>query len=192
LRAVRAQLHTHFLFNALNTIAETVHEDAERADRMIGSLSELLRATLQADGQTVTLAEELVLAERYLAIQQARFGERLRVATDVPADALHWPVPRLILQPLLENAIRHGVGADEAGGSVRIAAVAASGDVLQLTVEDDGNGLADEPEPSGHGIGLANTRARLEAMYGDRASLGLRSVAGQGTAVTVTIPRARP
>jgi two-component system sensor histidine kinase LytS len=159
---------------------------------MIGSLSELLRATLHADGHTVTLAEELVLAERYLAIQQARFGERLRVATDVPDDALHWPVPRLILQPLLENAIRHGVGADEAGGSVRIAAVAAPGDVLQLTVEDNGSGLADEPEPSGHGIGLANTRARLEAMYGDRASLGLRSVASQGTAVTVTIPRARP
>jgi two-component system LytT family sensor kinase len=191
LQLLASQLQPHFLFNALNTIAETVHEDAERADRMIGSLSDLLRATLQADGHTVTLAEELALAERYLAIQQARFGDRLQVAIDVPEAASHWPVPRLILQPLLETAIQHGVGAQEVGGSVRIAA-AASADALQLMVEDNGNGVASERESPGHGIGLPNTRARLEAMYGDRARLDVRSAAGQGTAVTVTIPRARP
>ena len=201
LQLLASQLQPHFLFNALNTIAETVHEDPERADRMIGSLSELLRATLEQDGHLVTLADELLLADRYLAIQQARFGDRLRVDVHVPDAVRECRVPRLILQPLLENAIHHGVSARIDGGRIHIAADRL-GDVLRLTIHDNGKTSGDSPvvvrggnenlgaDPRGpnHGIGLSNTQARLVAMYGDRASLDVASVSGEGTTVTITMP----
>jgi signal transduction histidine kinase len=181
-----SQLQPHFLFNALNTIAETVHEDPERADRMIGSLSELLRATLQRDGHLVTLADELALADRYLAIQQARFGDRLQVEIEATEAARACRVPRLILQPLLENAIHHGVSTRVAGGCIRIVADRQDG-ALRLTIQDNGSNRPDA-DAAGHGIGLSNTHARLAAMYGERASLKVTSVSGEGTTVTLTLP----
>ena len=133
LQLLRAQLQPHFLFNALGSIAELVHEDPDRADRMIGRLSDLLRATLDVSGRDeVTLAEELTLLRSYVAIQQTRFGDRLDVVIDVPDDALAARVPFLLLQPLVENAIRHGVGARAAGGRVRISAIR-DGATLVLT-----------------------------------------------------------
>jgi len=186
LQLLAAQLQPHFLFNALNTIAELVHEDPQRADKMISGLSDLLRATLEAEGHRAPLGEELALAERYLGIQQVRFGERLRVTWDIGPDLHAWPVPRLLLQPLLENAILHGVSARTAGGRIHIAARRSAGS-LEIVVEDDGAGFA--PGESGRqGVGLSNTRSRLAAMYGDRARVDTRTSSLGGAAVVVTVP----
>jgi len=186
LQLLEAQLHPHFLFNALNTIAEIVHEDAETADRMIAALGDLLRATLEGDGTTVSLAEELALAEKYLAIQRARFGDRLRVEIDVPSGSLAARVPRLLLQPLLENAIHHGVNRASAGGHIHLAA-STDADTLRIEIHDDGPGF-DQEAAQGSGIGLANTRARLDAMYAGRAALDLQTPSGGGTSVRITMP----
>ena len=185
LQLLRAQLQPHFLFNALGSIAELVHEDPDRADRMIGRLSDLLRATLDVSGRDeVTLAEELALLRSYVAIQQTRFGDRLDVVIDVPDDGLAARVPFLLLQPLVENAIRHGVGARTAGGRVRISAIR-DGAILVLTVEDDGVGRQVE---SADGVGLTNTRGRLEAMYGPDATVTMAPRERGGTIVTVRLP----
>jgi two-component system LytT family sensor kinase len=187
LQLLRAQLQPHFLFNALNTIAEMVHEDADRADRMIASLSDLLRVSLDA-GDEVPLAEEVRIAGLYLDIQQARFGDRLRVRWDVPPSCATRPVPRLLLQPLLENAIQHGLSQALSGGTIEILVRESAGTLL-LTISDDGAGPAGHG-PSGarpEGIGLANTRARLAAWSAD-ASLALRARSGGGTVVQITLP----
>jgi signal transduction histidine kinase len=185
LHLLRAQLQPHFLFNALGSIAELVHEDADRADRMVGQLSDLLRATLDVgDRQEVTLAEELALLRSYVAIQQTRFGDRLTVVVDVPDECLAARVPFLLLQPLVENAIRHGFSARAAGGGLRVAATCA-GPSLALTVEDDGAGPR---EGSADGVGLTNTRGRLEAMYGPAATVSMTPVATGGAIVRVSLP----
>ena len=186
LQLLRAQLRPHFLFNALNAISELVHEDPDSADRMIGRLSELLRATLRtADRQTVALDDELDLVGHYLFIQQARFGDRLSIRIDVPSGCRRAMVPHLILQPLVENAIQHGLAPRAAGGTIQITA-AAQGGTLRITVADDGVGMPASMPPEG--IGLGNTRARLNSIYGDAASLKLAARAGGGTTVTMTIP----
>jgi hypothetical protein len=181
---LRAQLRPHFLFNALNTISELVHEDPERADAMIGHLSELLRASIDAgDRQLAPLGEEVALVEHYLAIQRVRFGDRLTVHIDVPDACRASPVPHLILQPLVENAIVHGLAPRASGGTLWIrASIGKSG--LVVTVEDDGVGLS-SPEAQ-TGVGLANTRARLAAMYGEGASLEVSDRSGGGVVVTLT------
>jgi len=192
LQLLRAQLQPHFLFNALNAISEMVHEDADRADRMIGSLSELLRVSLD-EGDQVPLIEEVRIAQLYLDIQQARFGDRLRVAWDVPEDCAAYPVPRLLLQPLLENAVQHGVSASPSGGTVEIAVRETRGG-LSITVSDDGAG----PAPTNtlahtatrEGVGLANTRARLAA-WSAAATLDLEPRAGRGTVVRILLPEGR-
>jgi len=195
LQLLAAQLQPHFLFNAFNTIAETIHEDPHRADRMIGALGDLLRATLDVDGHTAPLGREIALADRYLAIQHVRFGDRLSVSWDIDAGLDAWPVPRLLLQPLLENAIRHGVSARRDAGRIRIRARRIDG-ALELSIDDDGAGFdAGELEArnpgrdrDAGGIGLSNTRERLRAMYGDAASLTVgRSELG-GAAVRVVVP----
>ena len=189
LQLLAAQLQPHFLFNALNAIAETVHDDPHRSDAMISALSDLLRATLDGDGPTACLAEELTLAERYLVIQQVRFGDRLTVEWDIATGLESWPVPRLLLQPLLENAIRHGVSASTRGGRIRIAAHAIAED-LEVSVEDDGEGF-EGGQTGSEGVGLSNTRARLTAMYGNRAGVSLRSSSLGGAAVVVRVPSTR-
>ena len=185
LQLLQAQLQPHFLFNALNTIAETVHEDPEAADRMIAALGDLLRATLDADSPTVPLAEDVDLARKFLAIQQARFGDRLAVEIAVSPDCLAARVPRLILQPLLENAVLHGAGRREGPARIRVA-VDRDGQTLRVSVADNGPGLDTDAMPL-DGIGLGNTRARLQAIYGSRAALAIASTR-DGTTVQLTIP----
>lgn len=168
LAALRAQLHPHFLFNTLNALSELVHRDARLAERLILRLSELLRRVLvSGDAQELTLAEELDFSRAYLDIQQALMGERLRVSIDVADALLAARVPNMLLQPLVENAIRHGLAKHRAGGTLRIAA-AGRGGRLQIDVEDDGAGAQGAWR---EGIGLSNTRARLAALYGEAAAL---------------------
>jgi two-component system, LytTR family, sensor kinase len=186
LQLLQMQLHPHFLFNTLNAISELVHEDPETADRMITGLSELLREALIAgDRQEVPLRRELELVRRYLDIQQARFGDRLQVDIEVDETIMDALVPHFVLQPLVENAIRHGIGARSDAGRVLIRAHA-DHDALRIDVEDDGAGLKD-PGPS-EGIGLGNTRKRLEALYGPGASVQVGDHPRGGAIVTVTIP----
>src|SRR5262245_58104779 len=186
LQLLGMQLQPHFLFNTLNTIAEMVHEDPDKADAMIAGLSDLLRRTLElGPSQEVTLEEELALVERYLDIQRARFGDRLRVHVRADPGALAAKVPALLLQPLVENAIRHGLALRRDAGRIDIAA-ASDGQAIRIAVADDGTGNGSGgPERTG----LGNTRARLEAMYGGAASLEIAHEPGRGTRVDVRIPR---
>src|SRR5215472_10673805 len=160
LQALRMQLNPHFLFNTLNSIASLVH-DQPQAEEMIEALSDLLRLTLKAsDRHEVTLREELQFLDRYLLIEQIRFGERLRVEKQIPAAALDALVPILILQPLVENAVRHGIESQIAPGVIRITAERA-GRNLRLCVTDNGRGVGTAKNGVSEGVGLSNTRARL-------------------------------
>jgi signal transduction histidine kinase len=188
LDALKMQLDPHFLFNTLNAISALMHQDVELADRMMGLLGELLRRTLGAAGaQEVPLAQELDFVGRYLEIQKARFGARLAVALDIEPGTLGARVPALILQPLVENAIRHGIAPQPAGGRVEVRSRRREG-ALHLEVRDDGPGLS--PEAAGQfreGVGLANTRARLRHLYGPDHRLELND-GGGGVVVTLAIP----
>jgi LytS/YehU family sensor histidine kinase len=186
LQLLNVQLQPHFLFNALNTIAELVHEDPETADRMIAALSALLRRTLELGAtQAIPLRAELDLLASYLEIQKARFGGRLQVSVTAADDVLAVPVPVLLLQPLVENAIRHGLSRHRAAGRIAIAA-RREGASLLVEVTDDGPGASlDELR---EGVGLGNTRARLQALYGDRHRLELANVPGAGARVTLVVP----
>lgn len=186
LRLLQAQLQPHFLFNALNTIAETVHEDPNKADEMVSHLCDLLRASLEDSGPSTSLQQELSLAEHYVAIQRARFGPRLVTSVDVPAALLSQAVPRLLLQPLLENAVQHGISPRRHGGRIWIAA-RRDGDSIHLEIGDDGAGCGDAGPPT-EGIGLGNVRSRLQALYGTRARLDVHSPSRGGTIVTVVMP----
>lgn len=163
LRALRLQLDPHFLFNALNTVSGLILEgDADAAERAVEALSSFLRATLAADASAdIPLAEELRLQMLYLRIEQVRFGDRLRVETDIPEELLHCAVPALILQPIVENAVRHAVARTSRPVHITIAA-RRDGDTLLIAVENDGPvGTAE----GGHGLGLDNVTARLAARY---------------------------
>ena len=185
LELLQAQLQPHFLFNALNAVSELIHEEPDRADRMIDRLGDLLRASLDGGARRdVTLDEEIDLVRSYLAIQEARLEDRLGVSIDVPAGCAAVPLPRLILQPLVENAVRHGIAPRPQGGRLWIRARRAAGRLV-VAVEDDGAGWrAEAPE----GVGLANTRARLAARYGQAASLDVIARDEGGTTVTLTVP----
>ena len=187
LQALRAQLHPHFLFNTLNTIAELVHHEPRKAEEMILQLSELLRQALQSEAmQEVPLAEEIAFVRRYLEIEQMRFGERLTVEWAVTEETMAARVPNLILQPLVENAIRHGIAPFAQSGRVVIRAKRNNGD-LHLQVCDSGHRSDSGTSPTnGHGIGLSNTRARLKRFYGDKHSFALTH--GNGTVAELTIP----
>lgn len=181
------QLQPHFLFNTLHAISALVHEDAEEADRMVAHLSELLRLSLEnAGAQEVTLRQELEFLEPYLQIEQARFGNRLALRRDIAADVLDARVPNLVLQPLVENAVRHGIASRSGPGLVEISARRA-GDRLRLEVRDNGSGL---PAAGAlrEGVGLGNTRARLQQLYGADHRLEMRNVEGGGLRVTLEIP----
>ena len=187
LLVLRMQLHPHFLFNTLNAISALMHSDVRLADRMLARLAELLRATLADPGsQEVTLRRELAFLTPYLEIEQARLGDRLNVTVDVPADLHTARLPYLLLQPLVENAIRHGIAPRSGQGKLDVRA-RRRGDRLELEVADDGAGLPAD-EPFAEGIGLSNTRARLRGLYGDDQSLTLRSGIGRGLTVTVSLP----
>lgn len=184
LQLLGMQLQPHFLFNTLNTIAELVHEDPDSADVMISGLSDLLRRTLDLGSiQQIPLREEIDLISRYVDIQRARFGDRLQVTLSVPDEAQDVLVPALLLQPIVENAIRHGLAARLDAGRIAITAAIEAG-ALVLVVIDDGEGSAAGPER----VGLGNTRARLEALYGRSARLDLSPANGRGTRVTIQVP----
>jgi two-component system, LytTR family, sensor kinase len=188
LQLLGMQLQPHFLFNTLNTIAEMVHEDPDTADTMIAGLSDLLRRTLDLGSiQEIPLSEEIDLVSRYLDIQKARFGSRLRVQLSIDDRALDRLVPALLLQPIVENAIRHGLAARVDAGRIDIEARIA-GDVLVIAVTDDGAEHT-QPVAGPERVGLGNTRARLEALYGAAGRLELTRAEGRGARVTVHIPR---
>jgi two-component sensor histidine kinase len=187
LQMLSMQLQPHFLFNTLNTIAELVHQQPAAAERMIGGLSHLLRETLHAGlVDRVPLAQELALLERYVDIQRARFGDRLNVTVTAEGDAGRALVPALLLQPLVENAIKHGIGAKAGAGHIAITATR-NGDRLLITIADDGRGLPSGSLPAG--IGLENSRARLQTLYGDQVfELSIANRPGGGALVTIVLP----
>jgi two-component system, LytTR family, sensor kinase len=186
LQALKMQLHPHFLFNTLHAISALVHKDVEAADRMIARLSDLLRITLDSVGvQEISLKQELEFLTRYLEIEQTRFQDRLSVDIDIDPDALDARVPNLILQPLVENAIRHGVATRSAAGRIRVRA-RRDEHVLRLEVSDDGPGLSNGLVKEG--VGLANTRARLEQLYGSAHRLDFTNAEGGGLTVDLAIP----
>ena len=188
LQALRTQLNPHFLFNTLNSIASLVHDDPDAADEMISSLSDLLRLALGAsDRQEVTLREELHFLDQYLRIEQARFGERLRVEREIEPDALDAIVPILILQPLVENAVNHGIEKQQAPAAIQITAKR-SGGALHLQVTDNGRGASNAGGKLKEGVGLGNTRARLRGLYGERGSMKLHAPPEGGFSVAVHIP----
>lgn len=186
LQVLRMQLQPHFLFNTLHTISALMHKDVKRADSMIAALSDLLRMSLRSVGvQEVELREEVDFLQRYLEIMSLRFGDRLTVSLDVDPTVLDARVPTLVLQPLVENALRHGFGEGVRAGHVCVIA-ALDGDMVRCEVIDNGRGMpAAGPR---EGVGLSNTRARLKQLYGDRFSLDLLSNPGGGARVALAIP----
>ena len=187
LQVLRMQLQPHFLFNTLHTISALMHKDVKRADSMIAALSDLLRMSLRSVGvQEVELREEIDFLQRYLEIMSLRFGDRLTIALDIDEQVLDARVPTLVLQPLVENALRHGFGDGMRAGQVRVT-VAPDGDMLRCEVVDNGRGF---PASGGarEGVGISNTRARLRHLYGERFSLELMSNPGGGARVSLTIP----
>jgi two-component sensor histidine kinase len=186
LQALRMQLNPHFLFNTLNSIASLVHEQPQ-AEEMLEALSDLLRLTLSAsEQQEVTLREELHFLDRYLLIEQTRFGDRLRVEKQIDVSALESFVPILILQPLVENAVKHGIESRIAPGVIRIQAERA-GTTLFLAVSDNGKGVPRDSWPKER-VGLGNTRARLHELYGKAGSLELRPGKTGGFQAEVRLP----
>ncbi len=187
LSALRMELNPHFLYNALNAVAGLIRrEDGARAVEMLARLGTLLRLTLEReDGHEVTLGRELELLELYLGIERTRFSDRLRVELDVAPATLQALVPAFVLQPLVENAIRHGIAPVPGPGSIRIGSVARNG-TLAIEIADSGPGCA--APPTSRGVGLRNTRERLAQLYGAAAGVRLAPGAGGGTVATVWLP----
>ena len=189
LQSLQRQLHPHFLFNTLHTISALMHRDTDAADAMLAQLSDLLRLTLERVGtQEVALKEELDFLEKYLEIEQTRFGDRLQVRLNIHPDTLDAAVPNFLLQPLVENAVRHGIAQKIGGGRVEISATR-EGDELCLVVRDTGPGLSpDKRTALDTGVGLTNTRSRLQHLFGDRHRFEFHEPAGGGLAVKISIP----
>ena len=191
LEALRSQIHPHFLFNTLHSISTLMHRDVEAADSMLTRLSDLLRLTLKHRGENeIALRDELALADHYLSIMSIRFGDRLTVTHAIDPDALDTLVPQFLLQPLLENALQHGVATTPGPARVDLAANAA-GDRLHLSVSDNGRGPSTVSRGERHGMGLSNTRLRLEQLYGHDQSLVLERLPDRGTRITVEVPLRR-
>jgi two-component system sensor histidine kinase AlgZ len=177
LRALRAQVNPHFLFNSLHSIAALAGADAARARQMCALLSDLLRASLSFGGRELTpLEDELALARAYLAIEQVRFGARLRVEESIEEEVRSWPTPALLLQPLVENAVGHGVATLAEGGAISISALRVPSGLL-VVIENEYD--PEEPPRRKNGVGLANVRKRLEARYGREARLDVEAAGGR-------------
>ncbi|HZT59761.1 MAG TPA: histidine kinase [Pyrinomonadaceae bacterium] len=191
LQALKTQLQPHFLFNTLNSISTLLDEDAEAADEMLARLGDFLRLTLENSGaQEVTLQEELEFLRCYLEIERVRFQDRLAVRMEIEPETLEARVPNLILQPIVENAIRHGIVARAGAGSIEISSRRDDGR-LKLRVKDDGPGLKPNAAKGGesrHGLGFALTRARLERLYDARQNLCISDAPEGGLQVVVELP----
>jgi LytS/YehU family sensor histidine kinase len=189
LAALRRQMEPHFMFNTLNSIAGLVRDQRnDAAVSMIVGLSEFLRrASEDSHRSQVTLAEEVEYLQRYLDIQKVRFGERLQVSVDIPAELLQAPVPNLLLQPLVENAIKHGIATRIAGGTIQVAGSRRNGK-LCLSVYNDGPALPADRQAMYTGIGLGNLRTRLQILHGSESDISLRNADAGGVEVTVTLP----
>ncbi|HEX4567639.1 MAG TPA: histidine kinase [Vicinamibacterales bacterium] len=188
LKTLEAELHPHFLFNTLHAISTLVHRDPESADRMISRLSDLLRITFDRSGEAkVSLKEEIDFLQKYLDIEQMRFQDRLTVSVRIDPDALDGEVPRMILQPIAENAVKHGIAGRKGGDRILITAGRA-GDRLWMQVHDNGGGLQVRTlRALRTGVGLSNTRARLDCLYGRHYRLEFSDTHG-GLAVLIEIP----
>jgi len=194
-RALRAQISPHFVFNALTAIASFVRTDPERARELLLEFADFTRYSSQTHGEFTTLAEELRSIDRYLLLERARFGERLQVVLRVAPEVLPVAVPYLCLQPLVENAVQHGLEHSHGRGTVTVIAQD-DGAQCRITVEDDGAGS--DPErirqvlagtADGDSIGMANVDARLRAVYGDDHGLLVETALGAGTKVTIRVPK---
>jgi two-component system LytT family sensor kinase len=194
LRALRAQVNPHFLFNALTTLGYLIQTAPDRALETLLRLTSLLRGVLRSEGEFASLGRELDIVEAYLEIEQARFEERLRIRIDVPKALRTIRVPALLLQPIVENAVKHGVSPQQQGGDVTILGTlerGADGSLdLSLTVADTGSGATAAELRRGRalGVGLSNVERRLQGQYGTAASLSIQSVPGTGTTVTIRLP----
>ena len=184
LNALRTQLNPHFLFNTLNAVSTLVDEDPPGARRMIARLSDLLRHTLEGDEQEIPLARELEMLRLYLEIMEVRFQGKLEVSIENEKSLDDALVPNLVLQPLVENAFRHGLALMQTAGRVAVRAVRDDGDLV-LTVRDNGHGPVNKVR---EGVGLTNTRARLTQLYGARQRLALTAAAGGGALVEIRFP----
>lgn len=189
LQALKSQLHPHFLFNTLHSISELMHQDVDAADRVISRLSELLRLTLENTGvQEVTLKAEIDFLQGYLEIERTRFRDRLTVAMDLTPETLDAMVPNMILQPLVENSIRHGIARRAGPGTIFVRSLK-NGDNLEIFLRDDGPGRSPaHPASSNFGVGLNNTRTRLQQLYGDAQRLDIHQPETGGFEVQITIP----
>jgi LytS/YehU family sensor histidine kinase len=189
LAVLRGQMDPHFMFNTLNSIASLVYEQrGDAAVGMIVGLSEFLRrASEDSHRAQVTLREEVEYLQRYIDIQKVRFGDRLRVSIDIPDELLATQVPNLLLQPLVENAIKHGVSKRLSGGEIRVAGMCRDG-ALRLTVYNDGPWAQEDLAVAPHGVGLGNLRTRLKILHGDRSELLLKPAEAGGVEVIVTLP----
>lgn len=191
LRALRAQIHPHFLFNALNTISSFCRTNPLRARELILDLSNYFRKTLNRTDDFIQLSEEIELINSYLSIEKARFGDRLKLYIDIPEKLLTMKVPIFVIQPLVENAIKHGISPKALGGTIFIK-VLESGDEVIFSVEDTGIGMSrdryDEVVSTWPGVGLKNVNDRLKLLYGEQNTLDIKSSIEEGTKVTFKIP----
>jgi signal transduction histidine kinase len=189
LQALQSQMNPHFLFNTLHTISALMHKDVDAADRMVMKLSDLLRLALaNTDTHEVPLKQELDFLSRYLEIEKTRFRERLSVEMEIAEETLSARVPNLVLQPLVENAIRHGIEKHARPGKITLRAHKRNGD-LEMEVQDNGDGIrVRSGEKKREGIGLSNTRSRLEHLYGERQQFELQNLDSGGFLARVVIP----
>jgi two-component system, LytTR family, sensor kinase len=198
--ALRSQLHPHFLFNALNAVSSLIHSDPQRADRMLARISDLLRTAIATAAQPeIPLMDEMEFNKRYLEVERMRYGDRLDVRIDIAGETFNALVPNMLLQPLVENAVRHGIAPYTGKGRVEVQA-SRRGDQLCIVVRDTGPGFdvdgetdspapqfTDRPEGEGRGVGISTTRARLHKLYGDDQELRLVNITG-GFEARVTVP----
>jgi LytS/YehU family sensor histidine kinase len=189
LQALKSQLQPHFLFNTMHSISALMLTDVHAADKMMSRLSDLLRMSLEGEGEQITsLSHEVEFATAYLEIEKARFGDRLNVVLDIAADTLDAQVPHLLLQPLVENAVRHGIARLSAGGEIRLVS-RHERDHLQLAIHDNGPGFdGSEEAGSKSGLGLRATQERLQTLYGNDHALKVHSPPEGGVEVSLQIP----
>ncbi|MBO1267359.1 sensor histidine kinase [Arthrobacter cavernae] len=197
-RALRAQISPHFIYNSLNAIASFINTDPARARELVVEFADFTRYSFRRHGDFTTLAEELRCIDRYLLLERARFGERVQVSLRIAPEVLSTVIPFLSLQPLVENAVRHGLEAKEGPGHITICAND-SGAFAEVTIEDDGVGMDPEHLRSvlaGHSdgdhVGLRNVDARLRQVYGDEHGLVIETALGEGTLITMRVPKSQP